>query len=219
MKGVVMEFPAAFIDLFLHVDRHLQVLASQYGVWLYGILFLIVFCETGLVVLPLLPGDSLLFAAGSIAAMQASQLNPHYLFMIFISAALLGDTVNYWIGRAVGPKVFHYEKSSFFNTAHLHKTHEFFEKYGGKTVIIARFIPIVRTFTPFVAGIGALPYPRFILFSMAGALLWVGLFCYGGYYFGQLPFIQSNFKLMILAIIVISLLPPLIEYLKHRMKR
>ncbi|NTU54177.1 MAG: DedA family protein [Chlorobiaceae bacterium] len=213
-----MEFLSALADMILHVDRHLQLLASEYGVWLYAILFLIVFCETGLVVLPLLPGDSLLFAAGSLASMPASQLNPHYLFVIFMSAALLGDTVNYWIGRRVGPKVFHYEKSRFFNTAHLRKTHEFFEKYGGKTIIIARFIPIVRTFTPFVAGIGALPYPRFILFSIAGAFLWVGLFNYSGYWFGQLPFIQSNFKLLIIAIIGLSLMPPLIEYLKHRFR-
>jgi membrane-associated protein len=213
-----MEFFSAFVDLFLHIDHHLQTLASQYGLWLYGILFVIVFCETGLVVFPFLPGDSLLFAAGSLAAMPASQLNPHYLFFIFTSAALIGDTLNYWIGRGLGPKVFHFEKSRFFDTAHLRKTHDYFEKYGGKTIIIARFIPIVRTFTPFVAGVGSLPYPRFITFSIAGALLWVGLFSYGGYFFGQLPFIQSNFKLMILGIIAVSLMPPAIEYLKHRLR-
>jgi membrane-associated protein len=214
-----MEIFSTLADFILHVDRHLQTLASEYGIWLYAILFLIVFCETGLVVLPFLPGDSLLFAAGSLAAMPMSQLSPHWLFLIFTSAALLGDTVNYWIGRGLGQKVFHYEKSRFFNTAHLRKTHDYFEKYGGKTIIIARFIPIVRTFTPFVAGVGALPYPRFILFSVAGALLWVGLFSYGGYWFGQLPFIQSNFKLVILAIIAISLMPPAIEFLKHRYRR
>jgi membrane-associated protein len=214
-----MEFLSSFVDLFLHIDHHLQTLVSQYGLWLYGILFGIVFCETGLVVFPFLPGDSLLFAAGSLASMPASQLNPHYLFFIFTSAALIGDTVNYWIGRSLGPKVFHFEKSRFFDTAHLRKTHDYFEKYGGKTIIIARFVPIVRTFTPFVAGIGSLPYPKFITFSIAGALLWVGLFSYGGYFFGQLPLIQSNFKLMIIGIIAVSLMPPAIEYLKHRKHR
>lgn len=214
-----MEFFSSFFDLFLHVDRHLQVLASEYGVWLYAILFLIVFCETGLVVMPLLPGDSLLFAAGSLASIPVTQLSPHWLFVVFTSAALLGDTVNYWIGRSLGPKVFHFEKSMFFNPEHLHKTHAYFEKYGGKTIIIARFIPIVRTFTPFVAGIGAMPYSKFISFSIAGALLWVGLFSYGGYFFGQLPLIKANLKLMIVGIIAVSVLIPAIEYLKHRFRR
>jgi membrane-associated protein len=213
-----MELFSTLADFILHIDRHLQVLASEYGIWLYGILFLIVFCETGLVVMPLLPGDSLLFAAGSLAAIPMSQLSPHWLFAIFTSAALLGDTVNYWIGRSLGTKVFHFEKSAFFNPAHLHKTHSFFEKYGGKTIIIARFIPIVRTFTPFVAGIGAMPYPRFIMFSIAGALLWVGVFSYGGYYFGQLPVIKANLKLMIVGIIVVSLMIPAIEFVKHRLR-
>jgi membrane-associated protein len=214
-----MELLSNFADLILHVDRHLQILASEYGLWLYAILFTVVFCETGLVVMPLLPGDSLLFAAGSLASMPMSQLNPHILFAIFTSAAVLGDTVNYWIGRSIGPKVFQYERSRFFNTAYLHKTNAFFDKYGGKTIIIARFIPIIRTFTPFVAGVGAMPYSRFIAFSVTGTLLWVGLFCYSGYLFGQLHFIQANFKLMIVAIILISLMPPVIEYLKHRFGR
>ncbi|NTW55170.1 MAG: DedA family protein [Chlorobaculum sp.] len=206
-------------DFILHIDGHLQLLASEYGLWLYGILFLIVFCETGLVVFPLLPGDSLLFAAGSLAAIPMSQLSPHWLFVIFTSAALLGDTLNYWIGRALGPKVFHFEKSAFFNPEHLQKTHAYFEKYGGKTIIIARFIPIVRTFTPFVAGIGSLPYPKFISFSIAGALLWVGFFSYGGYFFGQLPVIKSNLKLMIVGIIAVSLMIPAIEFLKRRLRK
>ena len=214
-----MELLSALADFILHIDGHLQLLASEYGLWLYGILFLIVFCETGLVIFPLLPGDSLLFAAGSLAAIPMSQLDPHWLFAIFTSAALLGDTLNYWIGRSLGPKVFHFEKSAFFNPEHLQKTHGFFEKYGGKTIIIARFIPIVRTFTPFVAGIGALPYPKFIMFSIAGALLWVGAFSYGGYFFGQLPFIKSNLKLMIVGIIVVSLMIPAIEFLKHRLRK
>jgi membrane-associated protein len=214
-----MELFSKLADFILHIDGHLQVLASEYGVWLYGILFLIVFCETGLVVFPLLPGDSLLFAAGSLAAIPLSQLSPHWLFAIFTSAALLGDTLNYWIGRGLGPKVFHFEKSAFFNPEHLKKTHGYFEKYGGKTIIIARFIPIVRTFTPFVAGIGAMPYPKFISFSIAGALLWVGSFCYGGYFFGQLPIIRSNLKLMIVGIIAVSLMIPAIEFLKHRLRK
>jgi membrane-associated protein len=214
-----MELFSTLADFILHVDRHLQVLASEYGLWLYGILFSIVFCETGLVVMPLLPGDSLLFAAGSLASMPMSQLNPHLLFWMFSSAAILGDTVNYWIGRGLGPKVFQYEKSRFFNPAHLEKTHAFFMKYGGKTVIIARFIPIVRTFSPFVAGVGAMGYPKFLAYSVTGTMLWVGLFNYSGYYFGQLPFIRQNFKLMIVAIIFISFLPPAIEYIKHRLKR
>jgi membrane-associated protein len=213
-----MELLSTLADFILHIDRHLQILASEYGIWLYGILFLIVFCETGLVVMPLLPGDSLLFAAGSLAAVPMSQLSPHWLFAIFTSAALLGDTLNYWIGRSLGTKVFHFEKSAFFNPAHLHKTHSFFEKYGGKTIIIARFIPIVRTFTPFVAGIGAMPYPRFIMFSIAGALLWVGVFSYSGYFFGQLPVIKANLKLMIVGIIVVSLMIPAIEFVRHRFR-
>lgn len=203
-------------DFIIHIDKHLQVLASEYGLWLYGILFVIVFCETGLVVTPFLPGDSLLFAAGSLASVAGSQLDPHLLFLVFFLAAVLGDTVNYGIGHKLGPKVFDFRKSRFFNPEHLQKTHAFFEKYGGKTIIIARFIPIIRTFAPFVAGIGAMSYSRFILFNILGALLWVGLFSYSGYYFGQLPFVQKNFKFLILAIIVFSLLPPVVEYIKHR---
>ncbi|MEE9904861.1 DedA family protein [Chlorobium sp.] len=206
-------------DFIIHIDKHLQVLASEYGLWLYGILFLIVFCETGLVVTPFLPGDSLLFAAGSLASIPGSQLDPHLLFVVFFVAAVLGDTVNYSIGHALGPKVFDFKKSRLFNPGHLEKTREFFEKYGGKTIIIARFIPIIRTFAPFVAGVGAMSYPKFILFNILGALLWVGLFSYSGYYFGQLPFVQQNFKLLIIAIIVLSLLPPVVEYLKHRYAR
>lgn len=214
-----MEILFALFDMILHVDRHLQVLASEYGIWLYAILFTVVFCETGLVVLPLLPGDSLLFAAGSLASMSMSQLNPHMLFVIFAVAAILGDTVNYMIGHTLGAKVFTFEKSRFFNPEHLRKTHLFFEKYGGKTIIIARFVPIIRTFAPFVAGVGAMSYPRFIIYNIIGGVLWVGLFNYSGYYFGQLPFVQENFKLLILGIIVVSLMPPVIEFLKHRFSK
>ncbi|MBM3163639.1 MAG: DedA family protein [Chlorobi bacterium] len=206
----------ALADFIIHIDKHLQVLASEYGLWLYGILFVIVFCETGLVVTPFLPGDSLLFAAGSLASVPGSQLDPHLLFLVFFIAAVLGDSVNYAVGHKLGPKVFDFRKSRFFNPEHLQKTRIFFEKYGGKTIIIARFIPIIRTFAPFVAGIGAMDYPRFLLFNILGALFWVGLFSYSGYYFGQLPFVQENFKFLILGIIVFSLLPPVVEYLKHR---
>jgi membrane-associated protein len=207
---------SSLVDFILHIDTHLQLLAAEYGLWLYGILFIIIFCETGLVVAPFLPGDSLLFAAGSLASMPGSSLNPHLLFLLFFIAAVLGDTLNYQIGHKIGPKVFQYEHSRFFNTGHLIKTNAFFTKYGGKTIIIARFIPIIRTFAPFVAGIGAMSYSQFIMYNVVGALLWVGLFSYSGYFFGQLPFVQHNFKLLIFAIIGLSLLPPVIEYLKHR---
>ncbi len=221
IKSDVMDYSltsllSAFVDFILHIDTHLQVLAAEYGLWLYAILFVIIFCETGLVVTPFLPGDSLLFAAGSLASMPGSSLDPHLLFILFFFAAVLGDTVNYQIGHKIGPKVFNYEKSRLFNPEHLRKTNNFFHKYGGKTIIIARFIPIIRTFAPFVAGIGVMHYSRFLLFNIVGAGLWVGVFNYSGYFFGQLPFVQQNFKLLIFAIIVISFLPPVIEYLKHR---
>ncbi len=216
MEYSVTALLPSLVDFILHIDTHLQLLAAEYGFWLYGILFFIVFCETGLVVTPFLPGDSLLFAAGSLASMPDSSLNPHLLFLLFFIAAVLGDTLNYQIGHKVGPKVFQYENSRFFNTGHLIKTNAFFEKYGGKTIIIARFVPIIRTFAPFVAGIGAMSYGIFIMYNIVGALLWVGLFSYGGYFFGQLSFVQHNFKLLLVAIIGFSLLPPVFEYLKHR---
>lgn len=214
-----LDLVASLVDFIMHIDIHLQALASEYGVWLYLVLFLIVFAETGLVVTPFLPGDSLIFAAGSLASLSDSELDPHLLFLVFFLAAVLGDTVNYWIGHRVGPKVFDYERSAIFNPSHLIKTRHFFEKYGGKTIIIARFVPIVRTFAPFVAGIGAMDYGRFILFNVVGALLWVGLFSYSGYLFGGLPFVQENFKLLILTIILLSVLPPVVEFLKHRFGR
>jgi len=210
---------STLVDFILHIDTHLQVLVAEYGLWLYGILFVIIFCETGLVVMPFLPGDSLLFAAGSLASIAGSSLNPHLLFLLFFIAAVLGDTVNYQIGHKLGAKVFQHKSSRFFNADHLAKTNAFFEKYGGKTIIIARFVPIIRTFAPFVAGIGAMTYSRFILYNVLGALLWVGLFTYSGYFLGQLPFVQHNFKLLIFAIIGISLLPPIIEYVKHRFQK
>lgn len=207
------------IDFILHIDRHLHQLASEYGLWVYGIVFLIVFCETGLVVLPLLPGDSLLFAAGSLASLPDSQLSPHLLFLGLSIAAILGDTLNYWIGKKIGPKVFASQESRFFKREYLDKTHAFYLKYGAKTIVIARFIPIIRTFAPFVAGVGKMPYRTFIFYNIIGAVIWVGSFVYAGFYFGQLPFVQTNFKLIILAIIVLSIMPPVIEYLKHRFKK
>ena len=207
------------IDFILHIDRHLHQLASEYGLWVYGIVFLIVFCETGLVVLPLLPGDSLLFAAGSLASLPDSQLSPHLLFLGLSIAAILGDTLNYWIGKKIGPKVFASQESRFFKREYLDKTHAFYLKYGAKTIVIARFIPIIRTFAPFVAGVGEMPYRTFIFYNIIGAVIWVGSFVYAGFYFGQLPFVQTNFKLIILAIIILSIMPPVIEYLKHRFKK
>jgi membrane-associated protein len=212
-----MELIRWFVDFFLHLDQHLAEVIQQYGTQTYALLFLIVFLETGLVVTPILPGDSLLFAAGSFAGIGALSLAP--LWLVLTVAAILGDTVNYAIGSYLGPKVFHYQKSRFFNPDHLRKTHEFYEKYGGKTIIIARFIPIVRTFAPFVAGIGKMSYPQFLLYNVAGGILWVTVCVLAGYFFGNLPFVKKNFSLVILAIIVISILPAVWEYFKHRAEK
>ncbi len=203
-----------FVDFFLHLDRHLAEVIQAYGSWTYALLFAIVFMETGFVVTPFLPGDSLLFAAGSFAALGA--LDVRLLFLLLLSAAVLGDNLNYAIGRYLGPKVFHYERSRFFNPDHLRKTHRFYERYGVKTIIIARFVPIVRTFSPFVAGIGAMSYLRFLAFDVVGGILWVGLCTFAGYFFGNLPFVKRNFSLVILVIVFISILPALVEYARHR---
>lgn len=211
-----MESIAYFIDLFLHLDAHLHEMILAYGTWTYAILFLIIFCETGLVATPFLPGDSLLFAAGTFAGLDA--LNPHGLFVLLTTAGILGDTVNYWIGFRVGPKIFHRENVRFLNKKHLERAHAFYEKHGGKTIIIARFIPIIRTFAPLVAGIGRMTYPRFLSFNVIGAILWVGLFVYGGYFFGNLPVVRENFSLVIIAIVLLSITPPVIEYIRHRKK-
>jgi membrane-associated protein len=209
-----MEYVRWFIDFFLHLDRHLSEVINTYGAYTYGLLFVIVFLETGLVVTPLLPGDSLLFAAGTFAA-QGS-LHVGLLFVLLSVAAILGDTANYAIGAYLGPKVFHFPKSRFFNPEHLRRTHEFYEKYGGKTIIIARFIPIIRTFAPFVAGIGAMSYARFLAYNVIGGVLWVAICVFSGYFFGNLNFVRKNFSLVILAIIVISVLPAVVEFLRHR---
>ena len=209
-----MDLAQWFVDFFLHLDKHLAEVIQAYGAWTYALLFAIVFLETGLVVTPLLPGDSLLFAAGSFAALGA--LDVGTVFLLLSAAAILGDTVNYAIGAYLGPKVFHYPKSRFFNPDHLRKTHEFYEKYGGKTIIIARFVPIIRTFAPFVAGIGAMSYGRFLSYNVVGGILWVAVCVFAGYFFGNLPFVKANFSLVILAIILVSLMPAVVEYLRHR---
>ena len=188
----------------------------SYKSWTYLVLFLIIFCETGLVFTPFLPGDSLLFAAGALAALGS--LNPLILFLLLAVAAILGDTVNYWIGEFIGEKLFDSKKLKFLKREHLDKTHQFYEKHGGKTIIIARFVPIIRTFAPFVAGIGSMTYAKFLSYNFLGGILWVGLFIFGGYYFGNLPFVKSNFSAVILAIVIISVLPGVIEYLRNRKK-
>ena len=210
-----MEHLKDFISIFLHLDQHLTEWTQLYGVWIYAILFLIIFCETGLVVTPILPGDSLLFAVGALAA-KPDGLNLGVIMGLLFVAAVLGDTVNYFIGSWIGPKAFHYKKSWFFNPAHLVKAHSFYEKHGGKTIVIARFVPIVRTFAPFVAGIGSMNYRRFIAYNVAGAALWIGSIVMLGYIFGGFPIIQENFTLVIFAIIGFSILPIVYEWWKHR---
>jgi membrane-associated protein len=209
-----MGFVAQVIDLVLHVDKYLDLIIQQYGLLTYVLLFVIVFCETGLVVTPFLPGDSLLFAVGAFAA--RGSLDVVVALVVLAAAAILGDTVNYWIGAVVGPKVFHKENVRFLNRKHLDRTHEFYERYGGKTIVIARFVPIVRTFAPFVAGIGKMTYGRFLSYNVFGGLLWVLLFVLGGFYFGNIGIVRRNFSLVIIAIVLISILPGVIETLRQR---
>jgi len=209
-----MEILAKLLDVVIHLDKHLIWLATEYGVWTYSILFAIVFCETGLVVTPFLPGDSLLFAVGTLAATGA--LDVTTITLLLAVAAILGDTVNYAVGAYLGPKVFRFKDSRFFNTKHLERTHRFYEKYGGKTIIIARFIPIIRTFAPFVAGIGKMTYARFLAYNVVGGIAWVFCFIVAGYFFGNIPVVKRNFTLVILGIIFVSLMPGVIEYWRHR---
>ena len=204
------------VDLFLHLDRHLNEWADKLGPWLYLVLFAIVFCETGLVVTPFLPGDSLLFAVGALAATEGSPLNVGLVLVLLLAAGVLGDAVNYSIGARVGPRVFTRTDSRLFNREHLLRTQRFYETYGGKTIFLARFVPIIRTFAPFVAGIGRMSYPRFAMWNVTGAATWVTLFLLGGFWFGNLPVVEENFTLVILAIIAISLLPIAIELVKGR---
>jgi membrane-associated protein len=203
-----MEWFSTVADLFLRLDQHLTDVVGRYGTGTYVLLGLIIFCETGLVVTPFLPGDSLLFAAGAVAAL--GPLDPAVLVALLAGAAVAGDNCNYWIGRWVGPRAFS-GKVRFLNRDYLARTHAFYEKHGGKTVVLARFAPILRTFAPFVAGVGAMHYPRFLRFSITGSLLWVSLFVLGGYFFGNLPVVRENFSLVILAIIAISLMPAAVE--------
>jgi membrane-associated protein len=207
----VIDLLRQFADYFLHLDRHLTELVTQYGTWTYGILFAIVFAETGLVVLPLLPGDSLLFAAGALAALGA--LDPWFLGGLLIVAAILGDTVNYHVGKWIGPRAFSGE-IRWLRKDYLDKTHAFFERHGGKTIILARFVPIVRTFAPFVAGVGTMTYRSFIVYNVVGAVVWVSLFVSLGYFFGNIPAVKRNFSLVILGIIFLSVLPIVIEFYK-----
>ncbi|PWC22969.1 DedA family protein [Brenneria roseae subsp. roseae] len=211
-----MEFIQFIIDFILHIDVHLAELVAQYGVWIYAILFLILFCETGLVVTPFLPGDSLLFVAGALAALPSNDLNVHTMVFLMITAAVMGDAVNYTIGRLFGEKLFSNPDSKIFRRSYLDKTHQFYARHGGKTIILARFVPIVRTFAPFVAGMGHMSYRHFAAYNIIGALLWVILFTYAGYLFGDLPIVQENLKLLIVVIIFVSILPGIIEVVRHR---
>ena len=208
---------AKIIDIALHLDTYLSAIIQQYGAWTYGILFVVIFVETGLVVMPFLPGDSLLFAAGTFAALKA--LNIVWLIALLAAAAIIGDTVNYWVGHYLGPKVFYKEKSRIFKKEYLDRTHAFFERYGGKTIIIARFVPIVRSFAPLVAGIGRMSYGKFIAYNVFGGIGWVLLLTGAGYFFGNIPVVRKNFSLVILAIIIISTIPAVTEALRHRKKK
>lgn len=203
-----MDLLKSFVDLFLHLDTHLSGVIAQYGSWTYGILFLIIFCETGLVVTPFLPGDSLLFAAGTFGGMGS--LNPGLLFVLLFSASVLGDSCNYWVGRMIGPRAFS-GTLRFLKREHLDKTRGFYDRHGRKTVILARFLPIIRTFAPFVAGVGEMPYSRFVAFSLIGSAAWVGLFVGAGYFFGNLPVVREHFSVVVMGIIAISLLPMALE--------
>lgn len=208
-----MEFILQLIDIFIHLDKYLGEIIRDYGAWTYGILFLIIFMETGFVVTPFLPGDSLLFAAGAFAAL--GDLNVWLMFFLLAGAAILGDTINYWIGHYIGPRAFSGEVR-FLKKEYLDRTHAFYEKHGGITIILARFVPIVRTFAPFVAGIGAMSYGKFISYNVIGGIAWVAIFTFMGYFFGNLPFVQDNFSLVVIAIILISVVPAFIEIWKER---
>jgi membrane-associated protein len=209
-----MDLIKRIIDIALHLDRYLSVVIQQYGLWTYAILFMIIFIETGFVVMPFLPGDSLLFAAGTFAALKALKIG--WLILGLSLAAILGDTVNYWIGHRIGPKVFCKDDARFFKKEYLDRTHAFYEKHGGKTIIIARFVPIIRSFAPFVAGVGRMSYGRFLIFNVVGGISWVLLLTGAGYFFGTIPFVQKNYSVAVMAIIALSTVPIVVEYLRHR---
>jgi membrane-associated protein len=208
-----MELFASLIDLFLHLDKHLSMIIRQFGVVTYVILFIVIFCETGLVVTPMLPGDSLLFVVGAFAA--RGDLDLMLVYVLLCIAAVAGNTANYHIGRFVGPKVFEKDRR-YLKREYLDRTHAFYEKYGGKTIVIARFLPIIRTFAPFVAGIGRMNYRRFALYNLAGCVAWITSFILSGYFFGNIPIVKKNLTIVIIAIIILSLLPSVIEFLRHR---
>jgi len=213
-----MQLIKDLIDLFLHLDKYLSTVIQTYGFWTYLLLFVVIFMETGFVVTPFLPGDSLLFAAGTFASPGlGSSLNIFILWFLMCTAAILGDTVNYWIGHFIGPRAFSGEVR-FLKKEYIDRTHEFFEKYGGKTIVIARFVPIVRTFAPFVAGVGEMGYGRFIFYNVIGGVVWVTLFTFGGYFFGNLPFVKNNFSFVVIAIILISVTPAVYEIVRSRMR-
>ena len=211
-----MEILTQFIDIVLHLDKHLALMVQQYGLWIYGILFVIIFSETGFVVTPFLPGDSLLFVAGALAALGEGGMDIFVLIVVLLVAAILGNTLNYHIGRYLGPKVFHWENSRFFNRAALLKTHAFYEVHGGKTLVISRFLPLFRTFAPFVAGIGAMSYAKFTMFNLVGAVAWVASLCLAGYWLGNFPWVRANLSIIIVGIIVVSLVPVAVGWFKHR---
>ena len=203
-----------FWDLVVHLDQHLETFVAQHGAWVYALLFLIVFCETGLIVTPFLPGDSLLFVAGAIAAVGGMDI--FAVAATLVAAALCGDNVNYWVGRWLGPKVFASGESRWLNKQHLRRASAFYEKHGGKTIILARFVPIVRTYAPFVAGMGAMPYGRYLAYCVAGALLWVGSLCTAGYFFGNIPAVKNNLTAVILAIVLLSISPGIVAWMRNR---
>ena len=209
-----MELIATLWDFAVHLDRHLSAFVAEHGAWVYALLFVIVFCETGLVVTPFLPGDSLLFVTGTLAA--AGGMNIVAVMATLIAAALCGDNCNYWIGRWLGPKVFHYRESRWFNPEHLRRAHAFYERHGGKTIVIARFMPIVRTYVPFVAGLGAMPYLRYLAFCVVGAFTWVVSICLAGYWFGNIAVVKNNLTLVILAIVLLSISPGIVAWLRTR---
>jgi membrane-associated protein len=215
---IYMDMIFNFIDFFVHLDRYLGSLLQDFGGWTYLILFLVIFCETGLVVTPILPGDSLLFALGAFAANPylKGSLELEALMIILIAAAILGDTVNYSIGKFLGPKVFHYEDSRFFRKEYLERTHQFYEKFGGETIVIARFMPIIRTFAPFVAGIGRMTYRKFVFFNITGGGFWIASFLLGGYYFGNIRAVKENFTFVLLVIVIVSVMPGFFVYMRQR---
>jgi len=212
-----MEWIRFLIDFVIHLDQHLSVIIQNFGAWTYLLLFAIIFAETGLVVTPFLPGDSLLFAVGAFAA--RGDLHITVIYFLFTAAAIIGDSVNYTIGSFLGPQVFHKEKARFLKKEYLDKTHQFYERHGAKTIVIARFVPIVRTFAPFVAGVGKMSYLKFLTYNVAGAVLWVTLLVFAGYFFGNIPIVKENFTAVIFIIIFVSLLPGLFEYFKHHQKK